>query len=218
MYGQYGFLAWIDTSRDLFRAGHGRGQPAIDRLTAEIDIAGREGYAGLRVLTDLTSAGPGDLDAGAVLDYEAAANAVWSTSQAMGVCHYRQSCFDAGTWRRLVAVHPSTVLPESNTIVAWLRCRGRGGALRLTGEADLTNHAALRSLLAPAVAAAGDCRIDASGLRFADVGALTSLLHAAQARTGRLTTIVCSAHHAGMLHRLGAATEPDLTVTVAEGT
>ena len=111
----------IDTSRDLFRAGHGRGQPAIDRLTAEIDIAGREGYAGLRVLTDLTSAGPGDLDAGAVLDDEAAANAVWSTSQAMGVCHYRQSCFDAGTWRRLVAVHPSTVVPEAKTIVGWMR-------------------------------------------------------------------------------------------------
>jgi hypothetical protein len=188
----------------------------LDTLAAEISLSQRQGYRGLRVNSDLTWAGRHVPDGDALADYETRVNALFVGGQVLAVCHYDPCRFDTETWWRLLAAHPSAVTSDAATVLSELRCVRSVDppGMRIAGEADLANSAALPSLLTTIQTLPGRCHIDASGLRFADARAVDSLVNVARARHPAPTTIVCSPHLGRMLDLLGADTVPGLTVTM----
>lgn len=189
-----------------------------DRLLANLDAgvteAQHEGYDGLRVCGDLSAADPRLLGGEALVEYESRANALWVSRDIIGLCHYNPHALGRDVWRRLLSVHPSSMSASDGDPVARLRCRRTSAGVRLTGEVDLTNRDALPSLLTVAVEIPGPCRIDATGLGFADVRAVAALLSVAAERAGRRTEIRCREPLATLLTLLGAALVTGLTLDV----
>jgi MEDS: MEthanogen/methylotroph, DcmR Sensory domain/STAS domain len=189
---------------------------ASDILEAEIELAARQGFAGVRSSGDLLSVvarGRREANADAVVEYERRVNAIFVAGCVIGICHYDPRDFDAATWHRILSAHPSTMLPAEDESLVRLHGARITAGIRLTGTVDLVNRDALPALLADVVRLPGACRIDASGLEFADAHAIGCLLRTATARAGRQTTIVCTTHLATLLRLCGAAGVPGLTVT-----
>ncbi|MBT8225548.1 MAG: STAS domain-containing protein [Dactylosporangium sp.] len=193
------------------------GDQMIDRIASEAVLAQRQGFSALRVSGGLSAVldGTGDADADAVVDYETRVNTLLSQEPIIAVCHYDLRTTTSEVWQRLVAAHPTTVVPTGKQAVSRLRGLRTRAGIRLAGEADLANHAALAHLLADVTAAPGTCLIDATELRFADARALGCLLRTAESRGGRATVIACPAHVAECLRVLGADRIPQLTVRAA---
>jgi hypothetical protein len=193
--------------------GRFRPEEVNAHFAAELDQARREGYAGLRVTADLGWADRVDPDD--LLRYEIGINALFPDGHALGVCVYDRGAARHDVWHRLLAAHPTAVATPGGRVVSRLRClRTRSPAgLRLDGEVDLVNHAALPVLLDAAVPVPGECVVDTTGLRFADVNALTCLMHVAVRRAGRRTRLVCRPQVAHLLRMIDADEVPGLTIT-----
>jgi hypothetical protein len=189
--------------------------PVTAYFAGEIDRAVREGYGGLRAVADLGWARGADLEE--LVRYEAAINALFTSGRVMGVCMYDRRAFPRAVWHRLVAAHPTAVAGPGGRALSRLRCLRTESppGLRLSGEADLVNHGALPVLLDAAVPISGECVVNAAGLRFADVHALTCLMQVAARRQGRPTRLVCRPNVAHLLRMIDAEELPDLTITVA---
>jgi hypothetical protein len=205
----------IRPAQATYRAGGGfDAVRMLNTLITEIDLAGGQGYPGLRVAGTLTSTA--GMDDHALVDYEARVNALLADQPFIGLCHYDPRTLDPVTWQRLAQLHPSTLTSVDDDAGIWLRCRRIPDGVRLAGEADLTNRAALPNLLTPLVTWPGTCHIDVTGLRFADIHAGWCLLRAVAARSGQATTITGTPHLARLLTLLGAATVPGLDLIVTE--
>ena len=187
----------------------------VDMLRAEIDLADRQGFAGVRATGDFLSAIVRHRhNTDAVIDYECRANAIFAEGHIIGICHYDPRALASATWQRVFSAHPTTLLPTGNGTLTRLHGARIPSGIRLTGTADLANRDALPALLAGVVAIPGACRIDTRGLEFVDVPAIGCLLRTAAARSGRPTIIVCGTQLAGLLQLCGAGSLPDLVVTV----
>ena len=184
-------------------------------FAGELDEARREGYAGVRVTADLGWTDRVDHDD--LLRYETAINALFPRGDALGVCVYDGGAARHDAWHRVLAAHPTAVATPGGRVVSRLRCVRTLSppGLRLEGEVDLVNHAALPPLLDAAVPMPGECVVDTTGLRFADVNALTSLMHVAVRRLGRPTRLVCRPHVAHLLRMIDADDVPGLTIIEA---
>jgi MEDS: MEthanogen/methylotroph, DcmR Sensory domain len=187
----------------------------VETLSDEVDLAAHQGYAGLRVIGDLSAVSPSRRQSQALVEYESRVNKLFANGQVSAVCHYNPDGFDQEIWRHLVAAHPSTVPPTDAAVVAMLRVLRTPTGFQLIGEADLSNGAALRHLVGAALTPEEPCAIDATQLRFADAQALGCLLRVAARTPTAVTTIHCLPPVADGLRLLRADQIPGLTVTIA---
>jgi MEDS: MEthanogen/methylotroph, DcmR Sensory domain len=202
------------SSRDVYLPGGVfRADTMLETCAAEIEGARREGYAGLRAAGDLSSSAARMVDPEALVDYETRLNPLFIDGYALALCQYAPASFPRSVWASLEAAHPVTMAPDG-TVRTRLTCRRTAGGVRLGGEADLSNHAALTALLAP-LGTLPECVVDAAGLEFADARAMAALLGFAVARGERRTVIVARPTLARVLHLLAAGSVPGLTI--AEG-
>jgi len=186
----------------------------FDMWVAEIDLADHQGFAGVRATGDIRPATPRrrpNIDA--VIEYEHRLNTIFTQRRVIGICHCDPGGFTPATWQRILAVHPTTVLPTGDGTLARLHSACTATGIRLTGTVDLLNQDALPGVLTEVAALPGACRIDAKGLEFVNAHAIGCLLQTAAARTGRPTTIVCRPHLAKVLKLCGSASIPGLVVT-----
>jgi hypothetical protein len=190
------------------------GDQVLDFVAGEIELAGRQGYAGLRSTGDLSATARHRRDTDAVIDYECRLNALLTEGGIIAICHYDQHDFAPATWQRILATHPTALPPTGDRAMGRLRGLRDATGIRLVGEADLVNHVAFRALLASVASLPGDCRIDATGLGFADARAIGCLLRTATARIGHRTTIACTITLAELLALCGASSVPGLTVEI----
>lgn len=188
----------------------------IEQFMATVDAAERDGYPGIRIIGDLSGVSS-VVDAQVLVDYEARANTIYAARNALGLCQYHPQTLDDGAWRRMMAVHPGAFAAWDAEPISRLRSRPTDAGVRLSGEVDVVNRQALPQLLRAAEQRPGPCEIDATGLEFADGGAIAGLLRTAAARGQRPTTIVCRSGLAALLATLGGDGLPNLTVTVREG-
>lgn len=192
----------------------------VERLLADVEptleAVHREGYRGLLLSGDLSGTRFRSIDGDALTHYETRFNEHAATHDIIGLCHYDPCAFTPQTWRRLAAAHPQTVAERDGDQATGFRCRRTPRGIRITGEVDVANRAALTAVLEIAIGVTGECQVDASGLAFADGSSLACLLRAAAVRGERPTTITCNRHIAEMLEMLGAPTVPALRVLVAE--
>jgi len=192
----------------------------IDALAEEVDRAGRDGYAGLRVVADMAWARRDPPGAGHLARYEAQVNRLFLDRPVMA-CLYDRRLFEVGMLRRAASAHLSTSLadPDGGAPGPVLRLRRTGPAsVRLAGEADAGNRLALSAVLSLLIEEVTDrpVRLDVTGLRFLDAAAAGVLAGAAAVAPGGLTLTGCGASVSRVLTMTGTADAPGLRF--AEGT
>lgn len=190
-----------------------RAGPLPGRLAALAERTRQDGYTGLSLVVHHSRRyQPGEFES--LLQNETQVNSVFAAGGISAVCTYQPGGFAPWDWKRLVAAHPSTVVPTAADAVARLRCVVTTTGVRLSGEADLANREALPVLLSAVASRPGPCLIDAVDLTFADAQAIGCLLQLAQVRGCRGTTITCGPHLGELFGVVGAGRTPYLTVVV----
>ena len=188
------------------------GEQMLDLVAAEIDLAERQGFTGLRATGDLSAVARQPRHTEAVLDYEVRLASIYAGGRITGICHYDPGALAERTWQRVVAAHPSTVQATGQGAVSRLHAVRTPVGIRVSGGVGLVNRGAVASGLAEVAAHPGPCEIDATALGFADGWAVGCLLRTAGARAADGTTIVCSTFLSRALARCGAASVAGLTV------
>jgi anti-anti-sigma regulatory factor len=190
-----------------------RGWPALARS------ARADGYAGIRVLGDMSWAARNVPGREHLCWYEAQINRIVLDNDAIGVCAYDRRSLDPLELRRLAWQHPGTVaagMPYDERLALRIRRTRDPAGLRLSGEADLAGRNALRIVVENVFADCGadDVTIDVSGLRFADRAA-ARILVLAGCGPGRAHLTGCSPALLRLLAFTGADEAPCLTVSPA---
>ncbi|MEV6302889.1 MEDS domain-containing protein [Actinoplanes sp. NPDC051861] len=166
---------------------------ALRFLRQEVDDARDAGYRGLRLLTDMSWASRSAPGVDRLPEYEAEANTIFAEGYAMAVCAYDPRLFDPLSRRGLAQAHLGTVAtgePFDPSSALRVRPVREPFGIRLLGEADLLNHAALRAvidhLLGSLPGERATATVDLTQLRFIDTAAARVLLLAYQRGAGRL--------------------------------
>ncbi|GAA1273326.1 hypothetical protein GCM10009677_28110 [Sphaerisporangium rubeum] len=180
-------------------AGRFEPEAVIGGWAREIDNARDLGYAGLRVIGDMTWAA-GEVPGGERLEwYEAEVNRVFAGGFAMALCQYDRRLFAPDRLRRLSAAHPSAFTPNASfmwrPLLRILRTADPPG-VRLMGEVDASNRGALAATLAGLAEDFPDAGVpltlDVERLRFADAAAARMLVQAADAVPAGVRFTGCS--------------------------
>jgi hypothetical protein len=192
----------------------GRFEPTriLDALVGHIEQAAADGFAGVRLVGDMTWALDGPAGVEQLAAYEAHVNQLYVDGRALGICLYDRRAFRAGLLRQVAEAHPAMSSPAAGADWApLLRIRRTVDpyGLRLTGEADLSNRRALAWALDAVLDQQPDpatpILIDVAGLRYADadtaglLGRLALRAPAGVHLTGARTAVETVLHRVGVL-------------------
>jgi anti-anti-sigma factor len=167
----------------------------ILRLHQLIDAALGEGYAGLRVVGEMTWVLRHGLDGEAIASYEKAATTVFTSRPACGLCQYDRRRFPAGMLATAEAAHPQVATADplyADASVMLIPVYDPVG-LRVVGDIDLTNSEAWQSAVAAVADHGEEVRLDLSGLDFIDVHGVRVLARTAAAMAGGCRLVLDSA-------------------------
>jgi anti-anti-sigma factor len=148
--------------------------------------------------------------------YEAQVNRVVLDTGVIGVCAFDKRLFEPSELRRLTWQHPASVstgFPYDENLSLRIRRTRDPLGVRLTGEADLSNRHALRTIFQYLFADAGssEVTVDVSGLKFADRAAARVMVQAGSG-PGKLRLVGCSIALERLLRYSGAAEAAGLTL------
>lgn len=162
----------------------------------EVATARAAGYRGMRGIGDMSWARH-DVRIDQLSWYESQVNRICVDGYTAGVCLYDRRVFSEPELRRVTRTHPATITrhsdPERIPLLRAVRT-GESG-LRLSGEADLSNRQALRTMVEHLLEEAttrAPVTLDVSELRFADSAAARILLEPAASGGHRLDVVGCS--------------------------
>ncbi len=204
----------------------GRFEPPrmLDSLAGHIERATKDGFAGLRLVGDMTWALDESAGVEQLAGYEAQVNQLYMDGRALGVCLYDRHAFSDDLLRQVAYAHPAMTSAGAEAgAVPLLRIRRTTEpyGVRLAGEADFSNRHALDAALDAALDQQPDpaapLAIDVAGLRFLDAGTAALL--------GRLALKAPSGMHLTappraverVLDQLGVLQLPQTRLTRAAG-
>jgi anti-anti-sigma factor len=160
----------------------------ITMLHDVIGDAVAEGHQGCRITGEMSWWQYGLPGTEHLAAYERQVHQVLDAGEAMGLCQYDERVFgaDLEPFMRAHAVQVESPPVYADTLVRIVRINTPHRGLRVTGELDISNHAALGDLLAARTAetAEGDVYVEVSALTFVDVQGMRTLVRAASALTG----------------------------------
>lgn len=153
----------------------------IDTLRGELLHAGRQGYAGLRVTSDMCWALRPVNGIAELLDYEQQMSRLLAGRNATAVCQYDRQCFDTVTLAGVADTHGVMVAAQTYHDDAMLRiCRQHmPPGIRVAGQIDYRSVGALKRALSESLALDTHIDVNLAELRFTDATAAGVLLHAA---------------------------------------
>jgi len=216
----------IGSCRDAY-LGSGRfdAEAMTDLCLRACAEARAQGYAGLRLVGDMSWAG--DATGDDLTGYEARVNSVYAGGFAIGLCLYDRRVFEADRLSTLLAAHPASVDGPPDDDRPWtplLRMSRSDDAhlLRLDGEVDISNRNAVLAILdtlepqPPATdrSPARPLTLDVRALRFVDAASAHHMI-AAATRTGGLRIVGASAQLTRLLEFAGASHVPGLVLAPA---
>ena len=158
----------------------------------------RDGYRGVRVISDMSWAARGVPGAEYLPWYESWINSFFAESPVIAVCAYDRRLFDPMSLRRIAWSHPGLAgpdLPYDPDFSLRIRRTTEPWGLRLAGEADLSNRTAMEAVLDDLCAgtpAGATATVDVTGLRFADNAAARVLIETAAGGPGRIRVVGAS--------------------------
>jgi anti-anti-sigma factor len=203
------------------RAWAGGGSPNADEmvahLAAELELADREGYPGLRVTVDTCWATRPQAGAEQLLAYESEVGRLFADGRLTAICQYDRQAFDPVTLAFAARVHPRTVAATVYHEDPVLRiCRQHvPPGVRVAGELDWTGAEPLTRALAEAVRLDRDIHLNLNNLRFIDAGAAAVILQAAaNLPDERRMFVVCQDPIDRTLLAAGAGDVPPLKLLV----
>ncbi|WP_433061962.1 MEDS domain-containing protein [Dactylosporangium sp. CS-033363] len=164
----------------------------IAMLVEIIDAARRDGWTGVRFAGDMVWS-LGHLADDKLLAYESRINALYAGTDAIGLCLYDVRRFEPAALGALGRVHPDTAHADGDgdRPLARVAATDEPLGMRLTGEFDASNGGCLEPVLAglAARAAGAPLVVDVTGLEFADLSALRTLVRAAGTVSGGLRIV-----------------------------
>lgn len=156
-----------------------------------------EGFTGLSVASDVAWFNEAGLSLGQILDYEHRCTGVIGEMPASALCVYDRGCFDDRTLARAGHAHPICrgrgVSPAGMFVSRTMAIAAAGpGALRLSGEVDISNVPSLSSALRSTAGGRSALLLDLGALDFIDVAGMRAIQRTAQglaARGGQLMVL-----------------------------
>jgi anti-anti-sigma factor len=156
-----------------------------------------EGFTGLSVASDVAWFNEAGLSLGQILDYEHRCTGVIDELPASALCVYDRGCFDDRTLARAGHAHPVCrgrgVSPAGMFVSRTMAIAAAGpGALRLSGEVDISNVPSLSSALRSTAGGRSALLLDMGALDFIDVAGMRAIQRTAQglaARGGELMVL-----------------------------
>jgi anti-anti-sigma factor len=186
---------------------------------AERDAAWREqvraavgdGFTGLSVAGDMAWFHEAGLTLDQILDYEHRCSGVIDEMPAAALCVYDRDRFDDRTLARAGHAHPICrgrgIAPAGMFVSRTMQIAAAGpGALRLSGEVDVSNVPSLSSALRSTAGGRAAVLLDLGSLEFIDVAGMRAIQRTAQglaARGGELTVLAPRPLVARMIAMMG---------------
>lgn len=163
----------------------------------QVRIAVGDGFTGLSVTGDMAWFNEIGLDVDQINDYEHRCTAIVSDLPASALCVYDRRCFDDRTLAHAGLAHPICrgpgIGPAGVFVSRTMEIAAAGpGALRLSGEVDVTNVPSLSSALRSTAEGRAAVLLDLAALEFIDIAGLRAIERAAEglaARGGELTML-----------------------------
>jgi hypothetical protein len=230
-------VARIDGGSGHVKAAHDSGQLRIERNTSmylpdssfdkdrqidsyvtERDRACREGWSGIRVAADMSWALEPGVDSEEVVNYEASLEPLFADRRFVAICWYDQRRFSEHVVAATRGVHPMQVMERLDAVDVTRTRNGR----RIAGSAEPANREefveALREALKqPDIPAPFHFELDLTDLCFMEAYCGWQLISfAAALPEGSKVTVRCGPLLELVLRGLGAATVPQLELSVEE--
>ncbi|MET7425907.1 MEDS domain-containing protein [Dactylosporangium sp. NPDC005555] len=187
----------------------------VDVLAREVDAAGGEGYAGLRVTADMSWATRPFVAAEELLDFESAVAELLGDGRLCLICQYDRDRFDAVTLAFAAKAHPKTVAAQVYFEHPLLRiCRQYSPpGVRIAGQLDYRHRDVLEQALTESLRLDRHMHLNLSGLEYID-GACAGVIVATAVRlpASRRMTVTCRRAVGTVLQLVGASAAPRLRV------
>ncbi|GGM25000.1 MEDS domain-containing protein [Dactylosporangium sucinum] len=180
------------------------GHDMLDSLDALREEALADGFAGICVADEMTWTRTAGLRDDDLLGYETRVARFFGDGRVAALCLYDRRRFAKDLLARLGATHPAPLLRF--TIGGW------GAHLRLAGELDASNGAALPAILALLAVSDSVVLVDASELVFVDAAGAGTLVRFAASRPTRHTVVRCGRGVRQALRLVGADDVPSLVL------
>jgi hypothetical protein len=184
-------------------------------LAGEIEVAGREGYRGLRVTADMGWATRPLAAADELVAFEQQVAGLLGNGRLCMICQYDRDRFDAVTLAFAAKAHPKTVAAQVYLQHPLLRiCRQYSPpGVRVAGQLDYRHRDILEQALAESLRMDRHMHVNLAGLEYLD-GACAGVIVAAAVRlpASRRMTVTCRRSVATVLDLVGAGSAPRLWV------
>jgi len=192
----------------------------IDVLASQLDLAGTEGYPGLRVTADMCWATRPVAAVDQLVVFESEVGRLFADGRLTAICQYDRESFDAVTLAFAAKAHniavAATVYHEDPVLRV---CRQHSPpGVRVAGELDYSGMDPFSRALGEAVRLDRTIHVNLAHLRFIDASAAGVLLQVGQTLPEeRSMVVVCRGLVHKMLRLVGVSDLPQVRVVVAHG-
>ena len=218
-YRQSGQLCVRSSDDSWLAGGCFTADKMLELLGREVELARRDGYAGLRVTADMGWATRPVTGVEQLVVFESAVNQLFADQRVTTICQYDRHQFDPVTLATAADVHPCAVAATVYHEDPVLRvCRQHSPAgVRVAGEIDYTRADVLRHAFAEAVRIDGNVHANLADLRFVDVASAGVIIQAALGLGGgRRMTVICQPLVHKVMKLVGMDGVPQMTVLVVD--
>ncbi|RKR87808.1 DcmR-like sensory protein [Micromonospora pisi] len=166
----------------------------VDTLAEQLELAGREGYPGLRVTADMCWATRPLAAPEELLTFEQEVGALFADGRLCVICQYDRERFDAVTLAFAAKAHPRAVAALAYHDDALLRiCRQYSPpGIRIAGELDYQHLDELNRALTETVRLDRHPHVNLTGLDYIDAACASAITHAAlKLPAARRMTVTC---------------------------
>jgi anti-anti-sigma regulatory factor len=187
----------------------------VEVLAGEVETAGREGYAGLRVTADMAWATRPLVGGEELMAFESEVAGLFADGRLCLICQYDRDRFDAVTLAFAAKAHPKTVAALVYFENPLLRiCRQYSPAgVRIAGELDYRHRDVLEQALAESRRLDRHMHVNLSGLDYIDGSCAATIVSTALGLPpSRRMTATCRPRVAKVLELVGASVVPRLRV------
>ena len=210
----------VVTSAETYLAdGSFAAERMIGVVAEQIEAAGREGFAGLWITSDMCWALRPVAGLEELITYESRMTRLLAQGRATSVCQYDRQCFDTVTLAGIGATHGLALAAATYHDDALLRiCRQyQPSGVRVSGEIDYRRVEPLSRALAEALRLDDHVHVNLAGLIFTDGSAAGAIMQAAASlRDDQRMTVLCRSQVGKVLRVLGLDELPGVLLVVRD--